>query len=174
MTNRTERDTRLNDLIAELRVLPEARPVALARLRAALSEAAPKPAPFRLVLSPLRAAVLAASLVAITSAGWYLASRAIPVNKQRAVPVQFVFVHAGAARVSLVGDFNDWDPAATPLTRGQGGMWSAVIPLQPGRVAYSFVVDERSWHADPNAAVKTSDFGRPSSVLFVSSTASTP
>lgn len=34
----------------------------------------------------------------------------------------------GALEVSLVGDFNAWDPAATPLTRDAYGVWSTFLP----------------------------------------------
>lgn len=34
----------------------------------------------------------------------------------------------GAARLSLVGDFNNWDREATPLRRDQYGVWSVFLP----------------------------------------------
>ena len=70
--------------------------------------------------------------------------------------------------MALVGDFNDWDSRATVLSRGTGGVWSVVVPLQPGRFTYSFVVDGKVWHADPEAPLASHDFGRPSSVVYVS------
>lgn len=58
----------------------------------------------------------------------------------------------GARSVTLVGDFNGWDAAATPMRRAGGeGAWSASIPLPPGRHVYAFVVDGREWRVDPLA-----------------------
>ncbi len=87
-------------------------------------------------------------------------------------PVQFVLHAAGAERVALVGDFNDWDPAATPLQpAGVAGVWSVVVPLKPGRHVYSFVVDGQTWIGDPQAPLAPAgDFGRPSSVVLVEQT----
>jgi 1,4-alpha-glucan branching enzyme len=83
--------------------------------------------------------------------------------------VQFVLVAPEARNVVLVGDFNDWDPAATPLHRApSGGAWTAALPLQPGRHRYAFVVDGVRWMADPTAPpAPDDDFGSPGSVVTV-------
>ena len=53
----------------------------------------------------------------------------------------------------LVGEFNDWDPTTTPMTRRKGGVFRAALELEPGR-EYQFrylVNGERwcnDWHAD--------------------------
>lgn len=86
-----------------------------------------------------------------------------------AVPMQFVYVAPGARSVSIVGDFNDWVPGATPLVRaGTGGMWVVSVPLGPGRHEYAFVVDGTEWMPDPSAPrALGDDFGAPSSVVTV-------
>jgi 1,4-alpha-glucan branching enzyme len=82
--------------------------------------------------------------------------------------VQFVLVAPDARRVALVGDFNDWDPAATPLRASAGGAWSAAVQLSPGRHRYAFVVDGVRWLADPAAPpAPDDDFGTPGSVVTV-------
>jgi 1,4-alpha-glucan branching enzyme len=83
--------------------------------------------------------------------------------------VQFVLVAPTARAVTLVGDFNDWDPAATPLSRtASGGAWSAAIELRAGRHRYAFVVDGVRWIADPTAPpAPDDDFGSPASVVTV-------
>ena len=84
--------------------------------------------------------------------------------------VRFVFVSDSAERVSVAGDFNDWDPSATPLRRvGEGGVWSAVLRVAPGRHLYAFVVDDSTWVTDVTAPrAPETEFGGESSVLFVS------
>ena len=81
--------------------------------------------------------------------------------------VQFVFVAPQARRVSVVGDFNDWDIAATPLTSA-GGVWSGQLDVPFGRHDYAFVVDGERWMRDPNAPQAPADeFGSGYSVLVV-------
>ena len=75
-----------------------------------------------------------------------------------------------SSRVAVVGDFNNWDPAATPLhPAGDGGTWIVELRLKPGRYHYTFLIDGRRWARDPSEprAVE-SDFGAPVSVLTVS------
>ena len=81
--------------------------------------------------------------------------------------LQFVFVAPQAASVSLVGDFNDWDPARAPMQTAQG-VWATAVRLAPGRYRYAFLVNGVEWRADPAAPVaKDDEFGTPSSVVTV-------
>src|SRR5688500_16106467 len=75
-----------------------------------------------------------------------------------------------SSRVAVVGDFNDWDPAATPLRpAGDGGTWVVELRLKPGRYHYTFLIDGRRWERDPSEPpAAESDFGAPVSVLTVS------
>lgn len=86
-------------------------------------------------------------------------------------PVQFVLAAPGASGVTLVGDFNDWDPDAIQLRpTADGAVWSVTIPLEPGRHEYAFVVDGTTWVADPAAPPSPgADFGEPNSVVTVAS-----
>jgi 1,4-alpha-glucan branching enzyme len=80
---------------------------------------------------------------------------------------QFVLVAPQAASVSLVGDFNDWDPARAPMQTAHG-VWATVVPLAPGRYRYAFLVNGVEWRADPGAPHAMDDeFGTPSSVVTV-------
>lgn len=85
------------------------------------------------------------------------------------VAVQFVLDAARASSVALVGDFNAWDGAATPLARDSAsGSWSAVVDVTPGRHVYAFLVDGKSWTLDPRAPkTKDSDYGTEQSVIIV-------
>jgi len=81
---------------------------------------------------------------------------------------QFVLVAPRATSVALVGDFNDWDPARTPMHAARGGVWATIVPLAPGRYRYAFLVNGAEWHADPGApTVADDEFGTPSSVVTV-------
>jgi hypothetical protein len=90
-----------------------------------------------------------------------------PDGRTHLARVQFVFVAPKARRVAVVGDFNDWDIAATPLTLS-GGVWSRQLDVPFGRHDYAFVVDGERWVRDPNAPQAPADeFGGGYSVLVV-------
>ena len=52
--------------------------------------------------------------------------------------------------VYLVGDFNGWDRAATPMHRTPDGRWTASLELHHGHHQYLFVVDGKP-ALDPKA-----------------------
>lgn len=83
--------------------------------------------------------------------------------------VAFSLDAPAASRVSLVGDFNNWDPSATPLERvSSAGRWEAVLSLTPGRYQFTYVVDGSLWVRDPGLPQATGDdFGQPTSVITV-------
>lgn len=155
-----------------LRKIPVADPSARARLDAAL-QAARRPARVSWIRASWMPVALAASLALVVIAGYALRPGErgpTPFALQGAAtqPVQFVIVASDARSVSLVGDFNDWDPRAVPLERGEGGVWSVVLPLRSGQFTYSFLVDGEEWRADPAAPLAPGDdFGRPSSIVLV-------
>lgn len=129
--------------------------------------------PRRVAVSPLgalaTAAVLAVAFVALPRFGGAPPTRPASSAPASLREFQFVLVAPGAQRVSLVGDFNDWDPASTPLRQASArAMWSGVVALGPGRHRYAFLVDGTRWVADPDApAAPNDEFGTPSSVVTV-------
>jgi len=85
-----------------------------------------------------------------------------------ATEVRFVYVDSRAEAVVLVGDFNDWNAGVTPLRRTGDGVWTALVPLSPGRYRYAFMVDGTRWTTDPTAPrAGGDDFGTPNSVVTV-------
>lgn len=164
------------DVTAELRREAAPDPLATQRIMAAVRRDRPWPRrlrewltrPWRITVTP--AGVLALLVVGIGAA--VLAAR-LPRSPARAPaagqPVQFVLVAPAASRVSLVGDFNDWDPGAAPMRQSRSpGVWSVVVPLEPGRHLYAFLVDGRRWEPDPSAPRDPEDdFGPGNSVILV-------
>ena len=73
-----------------------------------------------------------------------------PPTAPKTSNVSFAYVGPDAKRVSLCGEFNDWSPDASPMTRQEGGRWETALTLRPGRYQYKFVVDGQ-WMHDPNA-----------------------
>jgi hypothetical protein len=83
--------------------------------------------------------------------------------------VRFELSAPKAAHVTLVGSFNEWNPAVTPLVRDAAtGKWIVSVRLPPGRHVYAFVVDG-DVTADPAAPrAADDDFGSANSVVLVS------
>ena len=68
-------------------------------------------------------------------------------------------------KVSLAGDFNDWQPAR--MRKGKDGSFVSVIALQPGSYEYKFLVDGQ-WQVDgDNAAYAMNPYGSANSVAVV-------
>jgi 1,4-alpha-glucan branching enzyme len=86
-----------------------------------------------------------------------------------AQPVRFTVEVPASSRVTVVGDFNDWDPKASPMVPGgPPGTWSLRLALPPGRYRYSFLVDGTRWVQDPSEPVALgNDFDIPTSVITV-------
>ena len=58
-----------------------------------------------------------------------------------------------AESIFLAGDFNDWDPTATPMKPNSKGVFRATLELEPGRECqFRYVVNGEhwcnDWHAD--------------------------
>jgi 1,4-alpha-glucan branching enzyme len=69
---------------------------------------------------------------------------------------QFKFESASARSVSLVGDFNNWNPYLTVLSNTGAADFFVKVRLKPGIHSYCFVVDDE-WKADPNNLNQYSD-----------------
>jgi len=53
--------------------------------------------------------------------------------------------------VSVVGDFNGWDPTATPMKK-KGTVWTATVTLQKGcKYRFRYLDTLGRWHDDPTA-----------------------
>ena len=68
-----------------------------------------------------------------------------------AARVHFEFVHPTAKRVFIVGSFNGWNAAATPMAPAGNGRWLRELWLPPGEHEYLLVVDGE-WTFDPMAS----------------------
>ncbi len=79
-----------------------------------------------------------------------------PPPPRAGAPLLFRLHAPGAARVSLVGSFNGWDPARDPLRPESGGWWRLERPLPAGTHAYAYLVDGAAV-TPPEAAAWTDD-----------------
>lgn len=88
--------------------------------------------------------------------------------KRMAKPINF-FCHAPQAKsVSVIGEFNGWDPHAHPMKRQPDGSWTTQIPLHHGHHHYLFQIDGER-RLDPRAqGVARTEKGERVSLLAVS------
>ena len=83
--------------------------------------------------------------------------------------LMFVFHDDSAESVSVAGDFNGWNHAATPLKRNDSGLWSIeVVVPRAGRFEYKFIVNGQRWIEDPSNGMKAPNhYGGLNSVLVI-------
>ena len=184
-------DPFIRELAAQLRAEEDVRAAFESRVMAAVREEAAATAAAQATrtrpwwgrrsihLTPVSALALAASLAAVA----YVGARGVdePVDVTSSGPavaaqeasagteiVRFVFVDRQAREVAIVGTFNQWRKDANPLqATGVPGVWTASVPLEPGRHEYAFVIDGEKWSPDPFAPGITDDFGTESSIVRI-------
>ena len=76
-------------------------------------------------------------------------------------------LQSDAAKVSLCGDFNNWDPMANVLKRRKDGLFSTTISLEAGKsYRFRYVLDDGSWENDWNAdQYLPNEFGSEDSII---------
>jgi hypothetical protein len=80
--------------------------------------------------------------------------------------VLFTIAAPNAQCVQLAADFNSWRADGNEM-RFNGGVWTKLVPLPPGRYHYQYVVDG-GWKTDPmNTAVEPTPWGGFNSVFTV-------
>ncbi|MBN1165383.1 MAG: isoamylase early set domain-containing protein [Candidatus Krumholzibacteriota bacterium] len=95
------------------------------------------------------------------------AGPALDANDQ---PREIVFFldYPEADEVSLIGEFNNWSPEATPLAKQDNGDWSVTLILRPGSYPYKFLIDRKVKILDPSSSQTEPDgFGGLNSVMRV-------
>ncbi|RPJ07184.1 MAG: hypothetical protein EHM28_08055 [Spirochaetaceae bacterium] len=86
------------------------------------------------------------------------------------ITVRFTLTAPGAQQVSVVGDWNGWDPATHVLSDpNNDGVWEVEIPLQRNKeYRYQFNINGDLWIPDPGSSLQVDDgFGGKNSVLGI-------
>jgi 1,4-alpha-glucan branching enzyme len=92
-------------------------------------------------------------------------------SKGDKVKVTFVLpADEPATKVTVAGDFNDWDPSALSL-RKRGETRTASLTLDHGRrYAFRYRAADGSWFNDPGAhAYETNEYGDDNSIIDLTS-----
>lgn len=132
--------------------------------------------PRAFTLTPVAALALAAGLALVVFGALTTRTRAERIAPAVAAArtdtvhvVRFVLTDVRATSITLVGSFNQWEKAATPLAQVSPGVWAVQVSLEPGRHEYAFVVRDATgerWIADPaNVSASRDEFGAESSVI---------
>jgi len=114
-------------------------------------------------------AALAAGLMLAVAAWWLRFGSHAPGPAGPSVPPTVTFrVEAPKAKsVHVVGDFNRWKVGDTAMKR-EKGRWIVALELPPGRYAYQYVVDGKTWLCDPGSPLRVEDgFGGTNSLVIV-------
>lgn len=76
---------------------------------------------------------------------------------------------AAQAKLSVVGDFNDWNPKANPLIKRANGTVSASVTLDPNqRVRFRYYSADGKWFNDEAAdAYEPGAHGEDDSVVII-------
>jgi hypothetical protein len=117
----------------------------------------------------LRFALAAAAVLAVALTVGVVVQRFL-APKAGLVEVHLVLQAPQAKTVSVVGDWNDWDPDRDRLRDPDGnGSWEIRLRLHKGEeLRYQFLIDGERWIADPQAPLQIDDgFGGTSSVLQI-------
>ncbi len=131
--------------------------------------------PHKITVSPLKLIPVTAAVVALALFVTmnYLPKPEIPLGlhrgQQKLVSVKFTFQHHPARSVSLIGSFNQWNPAGFEMRQNrEEKVWILELMLPVGRHEYAFLVDGQFILADPNTPFSESDgFGNKNSIIFV-------
>jgi len=91
-----------------------------------------------------------------------------PYAKKTLRAMNFICNAPQAQAVTLVGDFNKWNPATHPLKRMPDGGWLLTVELNHGHHRYAFLVDG-ALTLDPRAqGITRNDHGERVSLVPVS------
>ena len=90
-----------------------------------------------------------------------------PVKGSKKVKVNFVLPRESAAgKVSVVGDFNGWDPFVHPLKPRSNGTKSVSVTLPVSqRFAFKYLDENGQWLDDDAAPREPNNFGGINSVV---------
>ncbi len=79
----------------------------------------------------------------------------------------FRFRLPDAQTVSVVGEFNQWDPEKNVMKKGKGGDWECEIRLAPGSHQFLYFADRIHWITDDACPKVMSDVGTENSLITV-------
>jgi 1,4-alpha-glucan branching enzyme len=92
------------------------------------------------------------------------------VKNSEQVKITFVLPPNGRrARISVLGDFNNWDPASNPLIKRNNGTFSTSVTLPVGqRIRFRYYSADGEWFNDEGAdGYEPGEYGAENCVVVV-------
>lgn len=111
-----------------------------------------------------------AAALLLVALGFLLVLREPGRSVGETIIVRFELRAPDAREVSVVGNWNQWNPEAQKLRDPDGdGVWEIEIPLRKGEEhQYQFLIDGQNWIPDPGTPLQVEDgFGGVNSVLQI-------
>ena len=57
-----------------------------------------------------------------------------------------------ADSINVLGDFNEWDPKATPMEKLKTGDFKITLDLEKDQqIQFRYIIDQKDWYNDPDA-----------------------
>jgi len=88
-------------------------------------------------------------------------------DKAQKKRISFKLNASEAHEVSIVGDFNNWNPKTHVMKKDKKGVWSKTILIPQGRYEYKYFVDGEWWLDPENNQTVQNTFGSANNVLMV-------
>lgn len=90
-------------------------------------------------------------------------------NDSNQVEVTFVLPADAPRPLTVVGDFNQWNPSANPFQRSNNGSYATTLVLDANRrYAFRYLCDNGRWLNEGFAdAFETNGFGTDNSILIL-------
>ena len=123
-----------------------------------------------LKLIPTAMVLVLGLAIAFQFAPWRQDAGSTDPRQANLIPVTFSLSYPKAKSVSLIGSFNQWNPAGHKMHQvGDQNTWVLELRLPEGRHEYAFLVDGKIVVPDQSSPFYQSDgFGNRNSVLLVS------
>ncbi|MBN2407133.1 MAG: hypothetical protein JXJ19_05500 [Elusimicrobia bacterium] len=84
---------------------------------------------------------------------------------KREVSHTFILSGVQAVTVSVVGDFNSWEPE---IMEKKDGVWTVTLTLSPGNYQYGYIINGKEWLSDPGADRYADDgFGNKNAIIGI-------
>lgn len=79
-----------------------------------------------------------------------VSSASLPLVPESVAPGPFTFRYSAptASLVAFAASITNW--SQKPMTKGENGVWMYTVNLPPGRLEYKFVLNSKTWLADPS------------------------
>ena len=81
--------------------------------------------------------------------------------------IMFSFCSENAREVSLLGDFNEWNPNSHPMKKTANGEWQKALMLKSGTYEYKFKVDGEWRMDDKNTLTCDNCFGTKNNFVLI-------